>query len=210
MLCQNRFKKVIKLSYSVNMEKPQIRKLFRKITARNVHKDSFNITHGLYTQFAILMKRLEREKLLSNHMIASYICLPNKEIPPPHIQGYEYAYPRFDKKLITDEVPLMEFKLLPDINSCEEEVYGIKVPPKHLETVFPSVTLVPLTCFNPVSKQRIGKGGGYYDCYIRFMRKSGIKSTFVGVASSFLECQQQFWADHDQPLDFIITEKNIY
>ena len=156
------------------------------------------------------MRKLEREKLLENRMIASYISLSNKEIQPPHIKGYEYAYPRFDKKLITNEVPLMEFKLLDDMNACEEEVYGIKVPPKHLETVFPSVTLVPLTCFNPISKQRIGKGGGYYDCYIRFMRESGIKSTFVGIASSFLETHAQFWADHDQPLDYILTDKNIY
>ena len=80
----------------------------------------------------------------------------------------------------------MEFKVLDDFSSCDEEVYGIKVPPKHLRTVFPAVTLVPLTCFNPQSKQRIGKGGGYYDCYIRFVREAGIKSIFVGVASSFL------------------------
>jgi hypothetical protein len=112
------------------MQKPQIRKLFRKITQMKVHDGGFNITEGLNTQLSVLMKRLEREKLLENRMIASYISLSKKEIQPPHINGYQYAYPRFDKKLITNEVPLMEFKLLDDINACEEEVYGIKVPPK--------------------------------------------------------------------------------
>lgn len=131
------------------MEKPQIRKLFRKITQQNIHSSTFNITEGLNAQLAFLMKRLEREKLLGNRIIASYIPLSKKEIQPPYIKGFEYAYPRFDKKLIANEVPLMEFKVLKDFSSCEEEIYGIKVPPKHLETVFPAVTLVPLTCFNP-------------------------------------------------------------
>lgn len=63
-------------------------------------------------------------------MIASYISLNNKEIQPPHIEGYQFAYPRFDKKLITNEVPLMEFKLIKNFDLCHEEVYGIKVPPK--------------------------------------------------------------------------------
>lgn len=45
-------------------------------------------------------------------------------------------------------------------------VYGIRVPSRKLASVDPQVVLVPLTCFHPTSKQRIGYGGGYYDRYI--------------------------------------------
>ena len=100
------------------MEKPQIRKLFRKIAQQNIHNPVLNITEGLNTQFAILIKRLEKEKQLGNRIIGSYISLSKQEIEPPVFEGFGYAYPRFDKKMNSKEVPLMEFKVLSDLNTC--------------------------------------------------------------------------------------------
>lgn len=36
--------------------------------------------------------------------------------------------------------------------------------------------------FHPISKHRIGYGAGYYDRYLRFIRKSKISMTFIGIA----------------------------
>jgi 5-formyltetrahydrofolate cyclo-ligase len=60
-------------------------------------------------------------------------------------------------------------------------VYGIKIPSKHLPTIFPEMVLVPLVCFNPVSKQRVGYGGGYYDEYMRYCQQETRNTVFVGI-----------------------------
>jgi 5-formyltetrahydrofolate cyclo-ligase len=59
--------------------------------------------------------------------------------------------------------------------------------------VFPSLLLVPLTCFNPKSKHRIGYGGGYYDRYINHSRSNRLGQTFIGVGSEQLKTEEEFW-----------------
>ena len=62
----------------------------------------------------------------------------------------------------------MEFKRIPKDIILDEKIYGITVPPKHLETIYPQIILVPLFGFSSKTKQRIGYGAGYYDRYISF------------------------------------------
>lgn len=64
----------------------------------------------------------------------------------------------------------MEFKEHHNGAKYTKRVYGIKIPEKDLPTVYPDIILVPLMCFNALSKQRVGYGGGYYDEYIRHCR----------------------------------------
>lgn len=57
--------------------------------------------------------------------------------------------------------------------SLDKKVYGIKVlhekykESTKVENLDLSVVLVPLTAFDPISLNRIGYGGGYYDNFIR-------------------------------------------
>jgi 5-formyltetrahydrofolate cyclo-ligase len=64
----------------------------------------------------------------------------------------------------------MAFKLHERGCEYKERVYGIKTPSRNIPTIFPGLVLVPLMCFNPLTKQRIGYGGGYYDEYIKYCR----------------------------------------
>jgi 5,10-methenyltetrahydrofolate synthetase len=75
----------------------------------------------------------------------------------------------------------MLFKEYKDSKEWNRQVYGIKVPPLHLPTVYPEIVIVPLLCFNPKTKQRLGYGGGYYDQYIKHSKKSNKKTVFVGI-----------------------------
>ena len=66
--------------------------------------------------------------------------------------------------------------------------------------------MVPLTCFNPKSKQRIGYGGGFYDLYIETIRKQNIPPIFIGIGAEFLKTEEHFWNERDQALNYVLTE----
>ncbi len=83
---------------------------------------------------------------------------------------------------------------------------SIKVP-KSKKALIPDVVCVPLLGFSP-QKYRLGQGGGYYDKYIYTHKKKNI--LWVGVAFECQKLQDMPIEEHDQKLDYIITEKHIY
>lgn len=69
----------------------------------------------------------------------------------------------------------------------------------------PDVVLVPLLAFD-ARGYRIGWGGGYYDRTLDVLRKTGPVAA-VGVAYAAQEVDEVPTDDYDQPLDWIITDK---
>ncbi len=87
-----------------------------------------------------------------------------------------------------------------------KEAFSIPAP-KGEKIVIPHIICVPLLGFT-AQKYRLGQGGGYYDKYIHSHKKHNI--LWLGVA---FECQKLLdmpLEKHDEKLDFIITEKQIY
>ncbi len=83
--------------------------------------------------------------------------------------------------------------------------YGIPEPISD-KIRYPDILLVPLVAFDK-NFNRIGYGGGFYDRYIKRVRK--IKKIFtIGLAYSFQEVKKIPISSHDMKLDYIITEKN--
>ena len=71
--------------------------------------------------------------------------------------------------------------------------------------VSPAVMLVPMLSFTRVGF-RLGYGGGYFDLTLEELRKNkGILA--VGVAFAAQEVAKLPLDPHDQPLDWVITEK---
>ena len=55
---------------------------------------------------------------------------------------------------------------------------------------------------------RLGYGGGYYD---KYLSKNGIGDVKkIGIAFSFQEVEEIPVEDHDERLDWILTEKHLY
>lgn len=69
----------------------------------------------------------------------------------------------------------------------------------------PDIVLVPLLAFDGRG-HRLGWGGGYYDRTLELLRKTG-KVTAIGVGYSAQEVDVLPTGDYDQPVDWIITEK---
>ncbi|MBS0247616.1 MAG: 5-formyltetrahydrofolate cyclo-ligase [Proteobacteria bacterium] len=83
--------------------------------------------------------------------------------------------------------------------------WGIREPMPEAPEVKPDILLVPLVCFDRAG-QRIGYGAGYYDRTIAKLR--AFKSiTTIGIAFAVQEIPQVPASEHDQRLDFVLTEK---
>ena len=84
--------------------------------------------------------------------------------------------------------------------------YGIPEPTSN-KIIYPSIFLVPLVAYDE-KLYRIGYGGGYYDRYLKKIKKRK-KIIAIGLAYSFQKVKKIPITKHDMKLDFIITEKNI-
>jgi len=87
-----------------------------------------------------------------------------------------------------------------------EGEFGVPVPfpdsPEHR----PDILLVPLAAFDREGF-RLGYGGGYYDRTLAALRAGGEAVTAVGVAYSGQEVDRVPREETDQPLDWIVTDR---
>ena len=84
--------------------------------------------------------------------------------------------------------------------------YGIPEPVSN-KIVYHDILLVPLVAFDK-KLNRIGYGGGFYDRYLKRLKRIK-KYITIGLAYSFQEVKKIPINDYDIKLDFIITEKKI-
>ena len=83
--------------------------------------------------------------------------------------------------------------------------YGIPEPISNKLT-YPSIILVPIVAFDK-HFNRIGYGGGFYDRYIKKIKKNK-KILTIGLAYSFQKVKEIPINKYDIKLDFVITEKD--
>jgi 5-formyltetrahydrofolate cyclo-ligase len=87
-------------------------------------------------------------------------------------------------------------------------IWNIPVPAETSPEGLPDVLLVPMLAFD-ARGYRLGYGGGFYDRTLIKLR--ALKPIVaIGVAYSGQEVAEVPRADHDQPLDYIMTEKATF
>ena len=87
--------------------------------------------------------------------------------------------------------------------------HAIPEPAEEMPVITPDVLIVPLLAFDRHG-HRLGYGGGYYDRTIEHARSHGTLKAAIGVAYSCQEARSLPTETHDQRLDTIVTEKEIY
>ncbi|HWA47993.1 MAG TPA: 5-formyltetrahydrofolate cyclo-ligase [Dongiaceae bacterium] len=86
--------------------------------------------------------------------------------------------------------------------------FKTEVPPHSSPELAPEILIVPLLAFD-AEGYRLGYGGGFYDRTLEKLRKTGRKKPLaVGVAFSAQHVARVPRDHYDQPLDWIVTEKN--
>ena len=83
--------------------------------------------------------------------------------------------------------------------------FGIPEPTSN-KIIYPNIFLVPLVAYDE-KLYRIGYGGGYYDRYLKKIKKRK-KIITIGLAYSFQKVKKIPINEHDIKLDFIVTEKH--
>ena len=74
--------------------------------------------------------------------------------------------------------------------------------------VTPSIIIVPLVAFS-LGGYRLGYGGGYYDRYIE-KNLENKDLIIIGLGFSFQKYDELPNENHDQKLNWILTEKYLY
>ena len=178
------------------MNKSEIRKKILKIRKQKGSKE-------LEVDFQNILKILSKEKNL-NKIIGGYYPY-NYEIDAIKIlekfenKNYQISLPKIKKNFKMDFLgwstndPLL-------INK-----YGIPEPISN-KVILPSILLVPLVAFDK-NLNRVGYGGGFYDRYIKKIKKIN-NAIIIGLAYSFQKVKKISTDENDMKLDFIITEKD--
>ncbi len=86
--------------------------------------------------------------------------------------------------------------------------WGIPVPPDGSPVVDPDILLVPMLAYDAAG-YRLGYGGGFYDRTLEKLRAMK-PVTAIGVAYSAQQVDTVQRGDHDQPLDWVLTEKGPF
>ena len=178
------------------MNKSEIRKKILKIRER---KSFLN----LKIDFKYILKLLKKEKIKSK-IIGGYYPY-NYEVNILEIlekfekENYSISLPKIKKNFQMDffnwsvKEPLI-------IN-----MYGIPEPISK-KIKYPNILLVPLVAYDN-NFNRIGYGGGFYDRYLKKIKKRK-KIITIGIAYSFQKIKKIPINKYDMKLDYIITEKN--
>jgi 5-formyltetrahydrofolate cyclo-ligase len=87
-------------------------------------------------------------------------------------------------------------------------VWGIPRPTDDAPLLEPDVLLVPLMAFDRQG-YRLGYGGGFYDRTLEQLRARKT-ITAIGVAYAAQEIDAVPHGPHDQPLDYVMTERSLF
>ena len=178
------------------MNKSEIRKKILIIRKQAKHKN-------LKLNFKNILKIL-REKKVQGKIIGGYYPY-NYELDIMKILN------DFEKKNFLISLPKVRknFKMDFFYWSVKEPLkinkYGIAEPISN-KIVYPNIFIVPLIAYDE-KLYRIGYGGGYYDRYLKKIKKRK-KVITIGLAYSFQKVKKIPINKHDIKLDFVITEKN--
>ena len=179
------------------MNKSKIRKKIlklRKIKYSNSYKINF-----------LSIKKILKKEKIQKKVVGGYYAY-NYEIDiMPILEKFErlnytLSLPRIGKN---SEMNFLRWSTQDPLNINQ---YGIPEPILN-KIQYPDILLVPLLAYDK-NLNRIGYGGGFYDRYIKRLKKIK-KIIIIGIAYSFQEIKKVPTNKYDINLDFIITEKNI-
>ena len=109
--------------------------------------------------------------------------------------------------VVGKELPLLFRRWAPG-DAMVSGLWDIQIPADAAPEVEPDVLLVPMLAFDRKG-YRLGYGGGYYDRTLAKLRAVKFV-TAIGVAYAGQEIEAVPCGAHDQPLDWIMTERETF
>ena len=163
------------------------------------------------------------EDFLSNicsdyHSIA--FCWPYKDEPNLIKLLLWWRKSNLKRMLLLPKIEInktMSFYSWSESNQLINNRFGIPEPDPNSKNCFlvnPDCILIPCVGWGFYQNQywRLGYGGGYFDRTIFNLKNEGHLFKTVGIAYDWQKLNHDLWSpqDHDQPLDYVLTNSCIY
>ena len=178
------------------MKKSEIRKKIIKLRKENYSK---NLKINFQSIMKILRKKKYKKKIVGGYYPHNYEANMIPILKKFEKLNYVISLPKIGKR------HNMNFFVWSINDPLEINKYGIPEPiSKNIK--YPDILLIPLVAFDKFFN-RVGYGGGFYDRYIKRLKKRK-KIVAIGLAYSFQKVKKIPINHTDIKLDFIITEKN--
>jgi 5-formyltetrahydrofolate cyclo-ligase len=156
---------------------------------------------------------------LAAHGVPVALDPQNRIVSAFHTFATEISTAELFKKLVSDgwvtALPIVVAKNTPLVfrrwapgEPLVPGLWDIQIPPDSAPEVLPDVLLVPMLAFDRKG-HRLGYGGGFYDRTLAKLRALK-KVTAIGIAYAGQEIDTVPRDDHDQPLDWIMTERETF
>ena len=179
------------------MNKSKIRKRLLKIRMQN---NSKKLSIDVKYLSNILQKNKSIGKTIGAYYPYNYEIDVIKILERFEKKNYKISLPKIRKNF------QMDFFHWSTKDALEINKFGIPEPTSN-KVVYPSFLLVPLLAFDK-NLNRVGYGGGFYDRYIRRLKKNK-KILTIGLAYSYQQLKKVPTNKYDIKLDFIVTDKKI-
>ena len=177
------------------MNKSEIRKKIFKIRKHYNYK---NLNIDLKNILKVLKKKRVDHKVIGGYYPYNYEIDVIKILEKFEKLKYKISLPKIKKN------SKMDFFSWSIKDPLSINKYGIPEPTSN-KIMYPSILLVPLLAFDN-NFNRIGYGGGFYDRYIKKIKKDK-KIITIGLAYSFQRVKKIPTNKYDIKLDFIITDR---
>ncbi len=177
------------------MNKSIIRKKILEIRKQN---NSKKLKINFKSIFKVLKKKNIKGKILGGYYPYNYEVDGIQILKKFEKQNYLISLPKIKKN------SQMDFFYWSTKDPLVINKYGIPEPISN-KVKYPDILLVPLVAYDK-NLNRIGYGGGFYDRYIKKIKKNK-KIITIGLAYSFQKVKKIPVNEYDIKLDFIVTEK---
>ena len=178
------------------MKKSEIRNKIIKLRKKNYSKD---LRIDFRSIIKILKKRKQKKKIIGGYYPYNHEVNVMPLLEKFEKSNYIISLPKIGKN------SNMNFFVWSTNDPLNINEYGIPEPITN-RMIFPDVLLVPLVAYDK-NFNRVGYGGGFYDRYIKRIKK--IKNILtIGLAFSYQKVKKIPIEKNDIKIDFIITEKD--
>ncbi len=184
--------------------KPQWRQFAKDILEQISLIERDKLSKQISNQLAQVLNQIHSTQFMEQEFLRIGAFAPiQKEVlwfKSKLLEKHCFSFPKLSK-----EDHSMVFYEAP-IKSLQDELWGISVPEQYCQKPKDEhdVLLIPGLLFTPRG-QRLGRGAGYYDRYLEKSKAIRIAVCFEKQIVNELETQK-----HDELMDFVVTEENIY
>ena len=175
------------------MKKSEIRK---KILEIRKQKNSNNLIIN-FEKILKILKKIKFSKTIGGYYPYNYEVDSIKILEKFEKKNYRISLPKIKKDF------QMDFFRWSTKDPLAINKYGIPEPISD-KIIYPNILLVPLVAFDK-NFNRIGYGGGFYDRYIKRIKKNKSIIT-IGLAFSFQKVKKIPINKHDIKLDLVVSD----